>query len=394
MNSVNIFEISEGVLDHPDSSLHTPREQDNSDWKHSAIAQLPDHLYRPLEDFELINKIDEGTYGAVYRATNKQTGEVVALKQIKSTKETEAFSVAAARRELELLMNLWHPNIVTGNAIALGSKSQEVFLIMEYIPYELKNYMETLRSNNKMFSAQQVKCLMSQLLTAVEYIHENFLFHRDLKTNNILLTRDGFLKVADFGMARELEFSLCPYTPGVVTLWYRAPELLLLSKEYSLPIDMWSVGCIFAELITLKPLFPGTTEMDQLKRIFMDLGTPSDVIWPGYSTLPLVRDITFDEYPPAGLRKKIDHELLSDCGLSLLQALLTYDPMERVTAADALKHAYFKEQPLAVKREMFFTSLESEDEEEYSGSDTGEEFSSHTSSSDGALDNDADVEMN
>ncbi|XP_050552571.1 cyclin-dependent kinase 11B-like [Spodoptera frugiperda] len=151
---------------------------------------------------------------------------------------------------------------------------------------------------------------------------------------------------------------IAQYTPVVVTRWYRAPELLLHSKTYGTPIDMWSVGCIFAELMNLQPLFPGSSEINQLKIIFEVLGTPSDTVWPGYSKLTLASNIIFDEFPSGGLRKKIDQDLLSDNGFSLLLELLTYDPSMRATTTEALLHPYFDEQPLAVEPAIFLTTLE------------------------------------
>ncbi|XP_050552532.1 cyclin-dependent kinase 11B-like [Spodoptera frugiperda] len=226
---------------------------------------------------------------------------------------------------------------------------------MELVDYDLKTSMQTMHSNKQLFSVEHVKCLMKQLLRAVQHLHDHHVMHRDLKTSNILLSNEGILKVADFGMAREYELNPRLYTPAVMTRWYRAPEILLLLKEYSYPVDMWSIGCIFAELVTLRPLFPGSSELDQMTKIFKTLGTPSDSIWPGFSELRMVKNIMFDNYPPGGLRKKISQELLSEDGLSLLQSFLTFDPSKRITAAAALEHAYFNEQPVAVEPAMFLT---------------------------------------
>lgn len=162
------------------------------------------------------------------------------------------------------------------------------------------------------------------------------------------------MKVGDFGLAREYGSPLKEYTSIVVTLWYRSPELLLGCKEYSTPIDVWSCGCIFAELLAMSPLFPGKSEVDQLNRIFKDLGTPNERVWPGYDQLPLVKKMTFTDYPVSQIRKKFATQT-SELGLSMLQGLLTYDPKQRITADGSLKHSYFKELPLPIDPSMFPT---------------------------------------
>lgn len=226
---------------------------------------------------------------------------------------------------------------------------------MDYVEHDLKSLMETMRGKKQVFLPGEVKCLMTQLLKAVHHLHDNWILHRDLKTSNLLLSHKGVLKVGDFGLAREYGSPLRQYTPVVVTLWYRAPELLLCCKEYSTPIDMWSVGCIFAEFIAMKPLFPGKSEVDQLNRIFKDLGTPSESVWPGYNELPAVQKMTFAEHPSGGLRQRIGADLLPESGLSLLNGFLTYNPEKRLSADAALDHAYFKEQPVAIDPAMFPT---------------------------------------
>ena len=140
------------------------------------------------------------------------------------------------------------------------------------------------------------------ILLGVRHLHDNWILHRDLKASNLLFSHKGQLKIGDFGLAREYGSPLKPYTPIVVTLWYRAPELLLGTKLYSKPIDMWSVGCIFGELLTQKPMFAGKSETEQLNQIFKELGTPNEKIWPDWPNLPMVKKIVFTEYPYNNLR--------------------------------------------------------------------------------------------
>jgi cell division cycle 2-like protein len=295
---------------------------------------------RSVEEFQCLNRIEEGTYGVVYRARDKRTDEVVALKRLKMEKEKEGFPITSLR-EINTLLKGQHPNIVTVREIVVGSNMDKFFIVMDYVEHDLKSLIETMKHKKQVFLPGEVKCLIQQLIRAVAHLHDNWILHRDLKTSNLLLSHKGILKVGDFGLAREYGSPLKEYTSIVVTLWYRAPELLLGCKEYSCPIDVWSVGCIFAELLAMTALFPGKSEVDQLNRIFKDLGTPNERIWPGYDQLPLVKKMTFTDYPVSHLRKKFA-TLTSELGLSLLQGLLTYDPKQRLTAEAALKNNYFK----------------------------------------------------
>ncbi|XP_026742794.1 cyclin-dependent kinase 11B isoform X3 [Trichoplusia ni] len=337
-----------------------PNEDDEETrQREEAINALPPYFpalqgCRSVEEFQCLNRIEEGAYGVVYRARDKTTDEIVALKRLKMEKEKEGFPITSLR-EINTLLKGQHPNIVTVREIVVGSNMDKIFIVMDYVEHDLRSLMETMRGKKQVFLPGEVKCLMVQLLKAVHHLHDNWILHRDLKTSNLLLSHKGVLKVGDFGLAREYGSPLRQYTPIVVTLWYRAPELLLCCKEYSTPIDIWSVGCIFAEFITMNPLFPGKSEVDQLNRIFKDMGTPSEMIWPGYSELPAVQKMTFAEHPSGGLRQRIGSELLTDTGMSLLQGFLTYNPARRVTADAALEHAYFKEQPVAIEPAMFPT---------------------------------------
>lgn len=308
---------------------------------------------RSVEEFQCLNRIEEGTYGVVYRAKDKRTDEIVALKRLKMEKEKEGFPITSLR-EINTLLKGQHPNIVTVREIVVGSNMDKIFIVMDYVEHDLKSLMETMKHKKQVFLPGEVKCLIQQLMWAVAHLHDNWILHRDLKTSNLLLSHKGILKVGDFGLAREYGSPLKEYTSIVVTLWYRAPELLLGCKEYSTSIDVWSCGCIFAELLAMTPLFPGKSEVDQLNRIFKDLGTPNERVWPGYDQLPLVKKMTFTDYPVSQLRKKFAN-FTSELGLSLLQGLLTYDPKQRLTAEASLKSTYFKELPLPIDPSMFPT---------------------------------------
>ncbi|KAK5923307.1 hypothetical protein CgunFtcFv8_000288 [Champsocephalus gunnari] len=280
--------------------------------------ELPKYLpalqgCRSVEEFQCLNRIEEGTYGVVYRAKDKKTDEIVALKRLKMEKEKEGFPITSLR-EINTILKAQHPNIVTVREIVVGSNMDKIYIVMNYVEHDLKSLMETMKQP---FLPGEVKTLMIQLLRGVRHLHDNWILHRDLKTSNLLLSHKGILKIGDFGLAREYGSPLKPYTPVVVTLWYRSPELLLGAKEYSTAVDLWSVGCIFGELLTQKPLFPGKSEIDQINKIFKDLGSPSEKIWPGYNELPAVKKMTFTEYPYNNLRKRFG-ALLSDQGFDLM----------------------------------------------------------------------------
>ncbi|ROT60624.1 putative cyclin-dependent kinase 11B-like isoform X3, partial [Penaeus vannamei] len=316
---------------------------------------------RSVDEFECLNRIEEGTYGVVYRAREKATNQIVALKRLKMEKEKEGFPITSLR-EVNTLLKGQHENIVTVREIVVGSNMDKIYIVMDYVEHDLKSLMETMRLKKQMFTIGEVKTLMIQLLRAVHHLHDNWILHRDLKTSNLLLSHRGILKTFSsssrwviFGLAREYGSPLKHYTPIVVTLWYRAPELLLGSKQYSTHIDVWSVGCIFGELLGMEPMFPGKSEIDQLNKIFKDLGTPSEKIWPGYSQLPLVKKTQFADYPYNHLRERFKTRL-SDQGFNLLNRFLTYNPPKRITCQEGLYHEYFdKEPPLPIDPAMFPT---------------------------------------
>ncbi|XP_011633094.1 cyclin-dependent kinase 11B isoform X2 [Pogonomyrmex barbatus] len=345
---------------HVDSN--NPSKNIEEEEKKEVEPELPPYLpaiqgCRSVEEFQCLNRIEEGTYGVVYRARDKRTDEIVALKRLKMEKEKEGFPITSLR-EINTLLKAQHPNIVTVREIVVGSNMDKIFIVMDYVEHDLKSLIETMKQKKQVFIPGEVKCLMQQLLRAVAHLHDNWILHRDLKTSNLLLSHRGILKVGDFGLAREYGSPLRQYTPIVVTLWYRAPELLLCDKEYaglySTPIDMWSVGCIFAELLRMEPLFPGKSDIDQLNKIFKELGTPSERIWPGYTKLPIVQKIPFAHYPVNNLRQRFSLSL-SELGIELLNKFLTYDPRQRVTSEDALSHGYFTEAPLPIDPQMFPT---------------------------------------
>jgi serine/threonine protein kinase len=226
-----------------------------------------------VHDYKKVNRIGEGTYGFVYRAFHKETNRVVALKRIiLHHEEQEGFPLTSIR-EIKMLRRLHHPNIVSLVDVVVGSKRDSVFLLFEYCEHDLSYLLKRMKTP---FKESELKSLFQQLLSAVEYIHKNWILHRDIKLSNLLYNNHGQLKLADFGLARTISYPNTQennlLTPLVVTLWYRPPEILLGGTDYSFPIDIWSIGCVFAELILQTPLFCGMSELEQIMAIFKILG--------------------------------------------------------------------------------------------------------------------------
>jgi len=286
-----------------------------------------------MDRYQVIEKIGRGVYGVVYRARDNETNEVVALKKILLEIESEGVP-SVAIREISLLREIENPYIVDLRNVV--SCNKKLYLVFEHLDKDLKQLIEAY--GDKPLDPELIKSYMYQLLSGIASVHSRRILHRDLKPQNLLIDRKGAIKIADFGLARAFAIPNRPYTHEVVTLWYRAPEILLGAIEYSTPVDIWSLGCIFAEMVNKTPLFSGDSEIDQLYRIFRVLGTPDDNIWPGVSQL---RDYkpTFPNWQGVG-KKFVTH--LDDLGYDLLKKMLRYDPCERISAKAALKHPYFK----------------------------------------------------
>ncbi|MEJ1284252.1 cyclin-dependent kinase 10 [Cricetulus griseus] len=314
---------------------------------YSSVFQLG--RCRSVKEFEKLNRIGEGTYGIVYRARDTQTDEIVALKKVRMDKEKDGIPISSLR-EITLLLRLRHPNIVELKEVVVGNHLESIFLVMGYCEQDLASLLENMPTP---FSEAQVKCIMLQVLRGLQYLHRNFIIHRDLKVSNLLMTDKGCVKTADFGLARAYGVPVKPMTPKVVTLWYRAPELLLGTTTQTTSIDMWAVGCILAELLAHKPLLPGTSEIHQIDLIVQLLGTPSENIWPGFSKLPLAGQYSLRKQPYNNLKHKFPW--LSEAGLRLLNFLFMYDPKKRATAGDCLESSYFKEKPLPCEPELMPT---------------------------------------
>ena len=278
-------------------------------------------------------KIGEGSYGVVYKATCKATGIIVALKKIVIGNEGVPFS---EMREISLLKELAHPNIV--HLIDVEHSATRLYLVFEWLEMDLQKYMESLKTEDGMGHIL-VKSYTHQLLKGMAFCHSRGIIHRDLKPANLLINRQGELKIADFGLARTIQIPIRAYTHNVVTRWYRAPEILLGQRLYACPIDVWSIGVIFAEMINHRYLWPGDSEIEQLYQIFQTLGTPTEISWPGVSELPDYSE-HFPKWQGSSLKRTM-RPTLDDQGFDLLQQMLHYAPVARISAKDALNHPWF-----------------------------------------------------
>ena len=287
-----------------------------------------------MEDYVKIEKIGEGTYGVVYKGRHKKTNRLVALKKIRLESEEEGVP-STAIREISLLKELQHPNIVGLEDVLM--QENKLYLVFEFLSMDLKRYMDTIPSGQFM-DKMLVKSYTYQIIQGILFCHRRRVLHRDMKPQNLLIDNKGIIKLADFGLARAFGIPVRVYTHEVVTLWYRAPEILLGSQRYSTPVDIWSIGCIFAEMVTKRPLFHGDSEIDQLFRIFRTLTTPTEEDWPGVTSMPDYKP-TFPSWKTNSLAQSVKQ--MDNTGLDLLQEMLIYDPAQRISAKKALNHTYF-----------------------------------------------------
>ena len=235
------------------------------------------------------------------------------------------------------MKELKHENILSLHDVI--HTENKLMLVFEYMDKDLKKYMDS-RNTGGQLDFATIRSFMFQLLNGIDFCHSNRVLHRDLKPQNLLINNKGQLKLADFGLARAFGIPVNTFSNEVVTLWYRAPDVLLGSRTYNTSIDIWSAGCIMAEMYTGRPLFPGTTNEDQLQKIFRLMGTPSERSWPGISQFPEYKS-NFPIYATQDLRLILSS--VDVVALDILNRMLQLRPEMRVTAADAMTHRWFAE---------------------------------------------------
>ncbi|KAE8798631.1 putative serine/threonine-protein kinase [Hordeum vulgare] len=296
---------------------------------------------RRADSFEKIDKIGQGTYSNVYKARDTVSGKIVALKKVRFD-NLEPESVRFMAREILILRRLDHPSVIKIDGLVTSRMSCSLYLVFEYMEHDLAGLVA---SPDIKFTEPQVKCYMNQLLSGLEHCHDRGVLHRDIKGSNLLLDNNGMLKIADFGLASFFDPSRKqPMTSRVVTLWYRPPELLLGATDYGVGVDLWSAGCILAELLAGRPIMPGRTEVEQLHKIFKLCGSPTEEYWKK-SKLP--HATIFKPQQPYKRRIKDTFKDFPQSALRLIETLLAIDPADRLTASSALRSDFFTTEPYA-----------------------------------------------
>ncbi|KAF9035932.1 kinase-like domain-containing protein [Panaeolus papilionaceus] len=346
------------------------------EWSSNALQHDPMRLYRLKRDrkhlpvsakYNIMGFISSGTYGRVYKAECVEDGQIHAIKKFKPDKEGDVVTYTgisqSAIREIALNREIDHENIVALKEVILEDKS--IYMVFEYAEHDFLQIIHHNSTHRVPIQIPVLKSLVYQLLNGLIYLHSVHILHRDLKPANILVTSDGIVKIGDLGLARLIYEPLHPLFAGdkvVVTIWYRAPELLLGAKHYTKAIDCWAIGCVIAELASLRPIFKGEEakldskknvpfQKDQLLKIFEVLGTPDERDWPGVKDMQDYQAMKRLDYFTNRLldwfRSRAQHAISVH---DLLRRLFFYDPEKRLTAREALNHPWFQDEPKPMRK--------------------------------------------
>lgn len=333
------------------------KQEPNSESSQSKVDP-DDHIEYPycedVDKYEKLTKIGQGTFGEVFKARHRQTRQIVALKKVLMENEKEGFPITAIR-EIKILQLLKHENVVNLIEICRYKKEQSkatFFLVFDFCEHDLAGLLS---NPNVKFNLGEIKKVMQQLLNGLYFIHSNKILHRDMKAANILITKSGVLKLADFGLARAVSGPTAnkdgvvqppKYTNRVVTLWYRPPELLLGERNYGPPVDLWGAGCIMAEMWTRSPIMQGSTEQEQLNLITQLCGSIEPITWPGVDKLELFTKLNLAKQSKRKVKDRLKGYINDNNALDLLDRLLILNPNERVDCDSALNHDFFWMDPL------------------------------------------------
>uniref|UniRef100_A0A8C4T748 non-specific serine/threonine protein kinase n=1 Tax=Erpetoichthys calabaricus TaxID=27687 RepID=A0A8C4T748_ERPCA len=285
-----------------------------------------------MNRYTTLKQLGDGTYGSVLMGKSNESGELVAIKRMK--RKFYSWEECMNLREVKSLKKLNHANVIKLKEVI--RENDHLYFVFEYMK---ENLYQLMKDRSKLFPESVIRNMMYQILQGLAFIHKHGFFHRDMKPENLLCMGPELVKIADFGLAREIR-SRPPYTDYVSTRWYRAPEVLLRSATYSSPIDIWAIGCIMAELYTLRPLFPGNSEVDEIFKICQVLGTVKKVDWPEGYQLASAMNFRFPQCVPTNLKTLIPNA--SNEAISVMKEMLHWDPKKRPTAVQALRHPYFQ----------------------------------------------------
>ncbi|CAH2233721.1 cyclin-dependent kinase 20 [Pararge aegeria] len=292
-----------------------------------------------ISNYSVVGRIGEGAHGLVFKARHLPTGREVALKKI-LIKNIEDGIPINVMREIKALQLLRCKYVI--KLYDMFPRGMSLVLVLEYM---CSGLWEMLHHNQQEMTLPRIKTYVQMLLKGTRYMHAHYVMHRDLKPANLLINHEGILKIADLGLARLYwPDGGRPYSHQVATRWYRAPELLYGARYYSEKVDIWAVGCIIAEMITKQPLFAGESDIEQLAIVLQRLGTPTEESWPRHSELPDYHKITFPESLPmpwTDLLPGVDPD-----AIDLIKSIVLYDEQKRISAKEAIRHAWFQTRPL------------------------------------------------
>lgn len=315
------------------------------------ISYIPSHelLFGKLKtstDYAKLASLGDGSSGSVIKAQDK-TGFVVAMKRLKQSNRSIGCLVKEVFREINILKSLDHDNIIKLFDVAT-SPDLHLYLILEYCPYSLDKYIDSYRDAACNIPHPQIKAIARQMFKGLNYLHQNFIVHRDIKPPNLLISSNGVLKIIDFGLSKRIIHDNKLMTPGMMTLWYQPPEILLQAPSYGIGVDLWSAGCVLGELLKRSPLLPGKGDINQLTLIVDLIGKPTPKIWPGMTACKHY-DLNLKDQPFNRIAETFQN-LVEAGAIDLLTQLLVYDPNARLSAEDCVDHDWFEQAPLPANK--------------------------------------------
>lgn len=296
---------------------------------------------RATNEFCKLEELGDGSSGKVYRAKDTVSGRDVAMKQVSFAPDRGV--TREIIREINILSNLDHQNVLRLHDIALSSDLNSVYLMLEFCNASLLQYISSFKQER--IPENQIKCIMRQILEGLKYLHRYFIIHRDIKPENLLVDSNGILKISDFGLSRKFSYPLKAMTPDVVTVWYKAPELLLEAPTYGPAIDIWAAGCVLGELFKGTAILPGKSELNQITLIIDLIGTPNPVVMPDYQHCKALKKFEIKRQNYNNVPQVF--RAVSEKGLDILSQILVYNSAHRDSAQKFLDHQWFKTAPLA-----------------------------------------------